>query len=62
LERFVDEDVTHLPVVDESGRLLGMCTRTDLLRAEARRPTAERTGSRLRTRGGTLAPRDGPRP
>jgi len=48
LERFVDEAVTHLPVVDADGRLLGICTRTDLLRIEARRLSAERRGSRAR--------------
>jgi len=32
LRRLLEEDVDHLPVVDE-GILLGMCTRTDILRA-----------------------------
>ncbi|MEZ4495120.1 MAG: chloride channel protein [Dehalococcoidia bacterium] len=31
-----DEDVEHLPVVDADGRVLGMCTRTDILRARHR--------------------------
>jgi len=48
LERFVDEAVTHLPVVDADRRLLGICTRTDLLRIEARRLAAERRGSKQR--------------
>jgi len=33
LERIVDEEVEHLPVLDPGRRLVGMCTRTDILRA-----------------------------
>ncbi len=32
----VDEDVEHVPVVDEHGRLVGICTRTDLLKVRRR--------------------------
>jgi H+/Cl- antiporter ClcA/CBS domain-containing protein len=46
LERFVDEDVDHLPVVDAEHRLVGICTRTDLLRIESRRIAAERRKDR----------------
>jgi CBS domain-containing protein len=59
LERFVEEGVTHLPVVDAGQHLVGMCTRTDLLRVEARRLAAERRSSSrqpptLRRRGQTI--------
>ena len=37
----LDEAVDHLPVVDD-GRLVGICTRTDLLRARHRALAAER--------------------
>jgi len=33
LEVMVAEDVNHLPVVDSRGHLVGICTRTDMLRA-----------------------------
>jgi len=33
LERIVEEEVEHLPVLDETRRIVGMCTRTDILRA-----------------------------
>jgi H+/Cl- antiporter ClcA/predicted transcriptional regulator len=33
LEVMVAEEVNHLPVVDAYGRLVGICTRTDMLRA-----------------------------
>ena len=33
LERIVDEGVEHLPVLDTARRIVGMCTRTDILRA-----------------------------
>jgi H+/Cl- antiporter ClcA/CBS domain-containing protein len=32
----LDEHIEHVPVVDSEGRLVGICTRTDLLRARAR--------------------------
>ena len=33
LHRIVEEEVDHLPVVDADGHVVGMCTRTDILRA-----------------------------
>jgi CBS domain-containing protein len=48
LELFVEENVTHLPVVDAGQQLVGVCTRTDLLRVEARRLAAERRSSNRR--------------
>jgi CBS domain-containing protein len=33
LEQIVDEHVEHVPVVDRSDQLVGICTRTDILRA-----------------------------
>jgi CIC family chloride channel protein len=41
LERILDENVEHLPVVDPACRILGICTRTDILRARARDRDAE---------------------
>ena len=41
LERIVDEEVEHLPVIDDDRRIVGMCTRTDILRARSRHLTAE---------------------
>jgi len=41
LERMVEEGVDHLPVLLD-GRLVGICTRTDLLRVRARLLDAER--------------------
>jgi chloride channel protein, CIC family len=43
LERMVDEDVEHLPVVDDEQHVVGMCTRTDILRARKQRRAAEET-------------------
>lgn len=31
LQRMLDESVDHLPVIDDDGQLLGICTRTDLM-------------------------------
>jgi CBS domain-containing protein len=42
LERMVDERVEHLPVVDDAGRLVGICTRTDVLRARDAHRASER--------------------
>ena len=39
--RMIAEGVDHLPVVT-GGRLVGMCTRTDLVRAQSRVAAAER--------------------
>jgi CBS domain-containing protein len=36
LEAMLDETVDHLPVVDGDRRLIGMCTRTDILRGRGR--------------------------
>jgi chloride channel protein, CIC family len=41
IERIVDERVSHLPVLDEAGHLLGICTRTDVLRVSAGRRETE---------------------
>jgi CBS domain-containing protein len=43
LERMLDEGVDHLPVVRD-GRLVGICTRTDVLRARADQLGYERSG------------------
>jgi chloride channel protein, CIC family len=44
LERITEEGVDHVPVVD-NGRLVGICTRTDLLRARSRYLEHERPQS-----------------
>lgn len=36
LQRMLDENVDHLPVLDDHGSLVGICTRTDILRARHR--------------------------
>ncbi|MFI5046831.1 MAG: chloride channel protein [Acidimicrobiia bacterium] len=41
LERIVDEEVEHLPVLDAQRHVVGMCTRTDILRARSRYRAAE---------------------
>jgi len=41
LHRMLDEEVEHLPVV-AAGRLVGICTRTDVLRARSRQQELER--------------------
>ena len=41
LERIIDEEVEHLPVLDAEQRIVGMCTRTDILRARSQHLTAE---------------------
>src|SRR4051812_32545581 len=40
MRRLLEEGIGHLPVVDE-GRLVGMCTRSDILRARQRRMEEE---------------------
>ena len=42
LQVMVDDEVDHLPVL-EDGRLIGICTRTDVLRARHRAVLAERS-------------------
>jgi H+/Cl- antiporter ClcA len=44
MELIVEEHVDHLPVVDADGRLVGICTRTDILRSRLQRQTAEPAG------------------
>jgi CIC family chloride channel protein len=41
LQRIVEEEVEHLPVLDPDGRVVGMCTRTDVLAARSRHLDAE---------------------
>jgi CIC family chloride channel protein len=41
LQRMLDDEIEHLPVVQD-GRLVGICTRTDILRARQRRLDLER--------------------
>jgi len=43
LERIIDEEVEHLPVLDEHRHVVGMCTRTDILRARNDSRAAEKT-------------------
>ena len=42
LERMLEEDVEHLPVIDD-GRLVGICTRTDIMRARRTQLAHEHT-------------------
>jgi chloride channel protein, CIC family len=49
LETIVREGVEHLPVVDDD-RLVGICTRTDVLRARARKLNEEQPAPSLRLR------------
>ena len=42
LHRILEETVGHLPVLDEDGALVGICTRTDILRARQRQLLHER--------------------
>jgi chloride channel protein, CIC family len=60
LHRMLEEGVEALPVVDENDHLVGICTRTDILRArrhqlelEEREPSSFRLPRRWRLRGGT---------
>ena len=43
LRIMVEEHVEHVPVVDETERLVGICTRTDLLKVRRRQLELERT-------------------
>ena len=42
LKLMVDEQVSHLPVVDDDNLLIGICTRTDVLRARGQEFALER--------------------
>jgi CBS domain-containing protein len=46
LHRMLDEEVEHLPVIDhgdngDGGRMVGICTRTDILKARRKQRHAE---------------------
>ena len=41
MELILEEHVDHLPVVERDGRLVGICTRTDILRSRLARQDAE---------------------
>jgi CBS domain-containing protein len=43
LERIITEEVEHLPVLDPAQHIVGMCTRTDILRARSKYLTAEQS-------------------
>jgi H+/Cl- antiporter ClcA len=42
LRAMVDERIEHVPVVDDGGKLVGICTRTDLLKVRRRQLELER--------------------
>ncbi len=42
LHRLLEEGVEHLPVVESDGRLVGICTRTDVLRTRRNQLELER--------------------
>jgi CBS domain-containing protein len=48
-ERMAETGLTRLPVVDDTGRLLGLITLTDLLRAAARNLASEKRQERILT-------------
>ena len=50
LERIVEEEVEHLPVVDRDRHVVGMCTRTDILRARHEHRAAEQQQTGWHTR------------
>jgi H+/Cl- antiporter ClcA len=57
LQRMIEEEVSHLPVVVDGGRLVGICTRADVLKARRRVLGADRSepGWRPARRGQTRA-------
>ena len=58
LERIINENVEHLPVLDESQHIVGICTRTDILRARSQHLAAEQSqaGWRVGWRRGRSSP------
>jgi chloride channel protein, CIC family len=50
LRLMVEEHVEHVPVVDRDGRLVGICTRTDLLKVRRRQLDLERRQQGLASR------------
>jgi signal-transduction protein with cAMP-binding, CBS, and nucleotidyltransferase domain len=60
LRVMVDEDVEHVPVVDGAGQLLGICTRTDLLKVRRRQLDLERRQDGLAARLATRRNRKEP--
>ena len=50
LRLMVDEHIDHVPVVDDNGHLIGICTRTDLLKVRRREFESERRQEGLATR------------
>jgi CBS domain-containing protein len=53
LRRLVEEEIEHLPVIDR-GRLVGICTRTDIMRARRAQFASERSEPGWRRRGRRL--------
>src|SRR5438067_914085 len=50
LQRILEEQIEHLPVIDD-GRLVGICTRTDIMRARRAQFAGERSEPGWRPRG-----------
>ena len=50
LQRILEEHIEHLPVIDD-GRLVGICTRTDIMRARRAQFAGERAEPGWRPRG-----------
>ena len=46
VERMLEEGVEHLPVIDDHRRLVGVCTRTDILMSQQRTDDRRQTGWR----------------
>ena len=59
LRVMLDEHIEHVPVTDDAGRLLGICTRTDLLKVRRRQLALEHVGSRSLRRSRHRAAADG---